>query len=82
MEKFDTSGVCAKSIEFELDGSIVKSIKFNGGCNGNLKGIATLVEGQEASVVIEKLRGLTCGNKTTSCPDQLALALEEAVINN
>lgn len=81
MEKFDTNGVCAKSIEFELDGSVVKSIKFNGGCDGNLKGIASLVEGQEASVVIEKLKGLTCRNKATSCPDQLAIALQEAVIN-
>lgn len=81
MNNFYTKGVCAKNIEFELDGDIVKNVKFNGGCNGNLKGIATLVEGLKVEDVIKKLEGLTCNNKETSCPDQLAKALKNAVIN-
>ncbi|WP_317366908.1 TIGR03905 family TSCPD domain-containing protein [uncultured Tyzzerella sp.] len=81
MNNFDTKGVCAKNIQFELDGDIVKSVSFNGGCNGNLKGIASLVEGLKVEDVIKKLEGLTCGNKDTSCPDQLAKALKEALIN-
>lgn len=82
MLNYKTSGVCAKDIEFELEGDIVKSVKFNGDCNGNLKGIATLVEGLKVEDVIAKLEGLTCGIKETSCPDQLAKALRNAVINN
>ena len=81
MNNFDTKGVCAKNIEFELDGDVAKSVSFNGGCNGNLKGIASLVEGLKVEDVIKKLEGLTCGNKDTSCPDQLAKALKEALIN-
>ncbi|MBS5794160.1 MAG: TIGR03905 family TSCPD domain-containing protein [Lachnospirales bacterium] len=81
MNNFDTKGVCAKNIQFELDGDIVKSVSFNGGCNGNLKGIASLVEGLKVEDVVKKLEGLTCGNKDTSCPDQLAKALKEALIN-
>lgn len=81
MSSYDTKGVCAKNIEFELEGDIVKSVKFNGGCNGNLKGIASLVEGLKVEDVVKKLKGLTCGNKETSCPDQLAKALENALIN-
>ena len=77
MSTYKTSGVCAKDIEFELEGNIVKSVKFNGGCNGNLKAIATLVQGLKIEDVISKLDGLTCGNKQTSCPDQLAKALKE-----
>ena len=81
MFNYDTKGVCAKNIEFEIEGDIVKSVKFNGGCNGNLKGIASLVEGLKVEDVIKKLKGLTCGNKDTSCPGQLAKALENEVIN-
>lgn len=81
MNNFNTKGVCAKNIEFEVDGDIVKNVKFNGGCNGNLKGIASLVEGLKIEDVIKKLEGLTCGAKDTSCPDQLAKALKEVVIN-
>lgn len=81
MNNFDTKGVCAKNIQFELDGDIVKSVSFNGGCNGNLKGIASLVEGLKVEDVVKKLEGLTCGNKDTSCPDQLAKALKEVLIN-
>lgn len=67
------------AIDFELDGDILKSVKFIGGCNGNTQGIAKLVTGMKVSDVIEKLQGTDCGGKGTSCPDQLARALKEAV---
>lgn len=81
MNSYDTKGVCSKNIKFELDGDVVKSVSFTGGCNGNLKGIATLVEGLKVKDVIKKLEGLTCGQRDTSCPDQLAKALKETLIN-
>ena len=74
--KYKTQGVCASSIDIEMDGNIVKSVKFTGGCNGNLKAISALVEGQPKERVIEILKGITCGAKGTSCSDQLARALE------
>lgn len=78
MYVYKTKGVCAKEIKIELDGDIVKSVKFEGGCNGNTKGIASLVEGMKIDEVIDRLSGIRCGFKSTSCPDQLAKALEEA----
>ena len=79
--KYRTSGTCARSIEFELDGGKVKNVRFEGGCNGNLKGIGSIVEGMNAEDVIAKLEGIRCGFKSTSCPDQLAKALKEALKN-
>lgn len=76
--EFTPSGVCSQKITFELDGDVVKNVKFTGGCNGNLKGIGALVEGMKKDEVIEKLSGIRCGFKRTSCPDQLAKALSEA----
>ena len=76
---YATSGTCSKQIDFELDGNIIKKVVFLGGCNGNLKGIAKLVEGMTAEEAIQRLRGICCGSKTTSCPDQLALALTAAL---
>lgn len=76
--EFTPSGVCAQKIIFELDGETVKNVKFIGGCNGNLKGIGALVEGMNKDEVIERLSGIRCGFKRTSCPDQLAKALSEA----
>lgn len=76
--EFTPSGVCSQKITFELDGDTVKNVKFIGGCNGNLKGIGALVEGMNKNEVIEKLSGIRCGFKRTSCPDQLAKALSEA----
>lgn len=76
---YATSGTCAKQIDFELDGNIIKNVVFLGGCNGNLKGIAKLVEGMTAEEAIQRLRGICCGSKTTSCPDQLAIALTAAL---
>lgn len=71
-------GVCPMKLEFDLDGDTVKNIEFTGGCNGNLKAIATLVDGWKADDIIEKLDGNTCGFKQTSCADQLAQALKKA----
>ncbi len=73
-------GVCSRSVSFNIDGNhIVTDISFNGGCNGNLKGIAALCEGLKAEEIIRRVKGIRCGFKNTSCPDQLAEALEEAL---
>lgn len=76
---YNTKGTCSQAIELEMDGDVVKSVKFVGGCNGNLKGIASLVEGMHAAQVIERLNGICCGMKSTSCPDQLCRAIEESI---
>lgn len=74
--EYHTEGTCSRNIILEMDGDTIQSVQFIGGCNGNLKGIAALVQGQKAQDVIQKIRGITCGPKPTSCPDQLALALQ------
>ena len=76
---YKTKGTCSSQITLDLENGIVKNVQFTGGCNGNLKAIAKLVEGMEASRVIELLSGNTCGFKTTSCGDQLACALKTAL---
>lgn len=76
---FRTQGVCSQKITFSLENGIVSDVTFYGGCNGNLKGIAKLVDGMKAEDVIARIKGTTCGFKRTSCPDQLAKALEEAL---
>ena len=73
-----TQGVCAREIAFEIEDGKVKNVNYIGGCNGNLKGIASLVEGMDVDEVIARLEGTTCGGKPTSCPDQLATALKQA----
>ncbi|MBR6902950.1 MAG: TIGR03905 family TSCPD domain-containing protein [Clostridia bacterium] len=78
---YETQSVCSKAIEFELDGNIVKNIKFYGGCNGNLKAISKLLEGQTVEYIEEKLKGNLCGIKGTSCADQLAIAVRQAYDN-
>nr|WP_317283240.1 TIGR03905 family TSCPD domain-containing protein [uncultured Sellimonas sp.] len=71
------TGVCSKEIEFDLDDEqCVHNVRFTGGCNGNLKGIACLIEGMKAEEAIRRLSGIRCGLKNTSCPDQLAQALK------
>lgn len=75
---YHPKGTCSRKITVELDGDIVKKISFTGGCNGNAKGIAALVEGMKADDVIARCEGITCGFKPTSCPDQLSKALREA----
>ena len=77
--QYKPSGVCTRGIAVELDGGVIRSVDFNGGCAGNLAGISKLVEGMDAREVIAKFRGTRCGRKPTSCPDQLSLALEEAL---
>lgn len=76
---YKTSGTCSQQINFEISNGLLKNVEFIGGCNGNLKGIGKLVEGQVASDVADKLIGTTCGFKSTSCPDQLAKAIREAL---
>ena len=75
-------GVCSRKILIELDHGKILNVEFEGGCNGNTKGVAAMVRGQNANDVIAKLKGIQCQNKGTSCPDQLALALEEALKEN
>ncbi|MCI8632192.1 MAG: TIGR03905 family TSCPD domain-containing protein [Lachnospiraceae bacterium] len=79
MHTYQTKGTCSRQIDFELRDGKVYNVNFVGGCNGNLKGISKLVEGMDAKELIERLKGNTCGSKPTSCPDQLALALEAAL---
>ena len=76
---YKTQGTCSRKITFDLEDGIVKNVNFEGGCNGNLKGISALVEGKNAEEVIKTVSGITCGFKSTSCPDQLARALHEAL---
>ena len=77
--RYTTQGTCSRFIDFDLEDGIVKNVVFTGGCNGNLKGIGQLVEGMPAEEVIKRLTGTKCGFKPTSCPDQLAKALEAAL---
>lgn len=77
--KYRTKGTCSRTIEFELNNGVLSNVYFEGGCNGNLKGIASLVEGMKAEDVIARCSGIRCGFKSTSCPDQLAQALKEAL---
>lgn len=76
---YKTQGTCSQMINLELDGDKIKSVEFIGGCHGNLQGISKLVEGMKATDAIERLEGIRCGFKPTSCPDQLAKALRIAL---
>lgn len=76
--EYKTKGTCSSRITFDIDGNVVKNVKFTGGCNGNLKGIASIVDGMTVEDIEKKLSGITCGFKSTSCPDQLAKAVREA----
>jgi uncharacterized protein TIGR03905 len=75
--KYQTKGTCSTSIDVEVEDGKIKFVQFFGGCNGNLKGIASLVTGMEIEDAISRLKGIRCGFKPTSCPDQLAHALEQ-----
>ena len=72
-------GVCSASTKVVIEDGIVKDVEMLGGCNGNIKGIMALVKGMKAEEAIERLSGIRCGFKTTSCPDQLAITLREAL---
>lgn len=76
MMEYKTEGVCSKKIEFTIEYGKLKNVSFYGGCDGNLHGISNLVEGMKVTEVIEKLEGIKCGGKNTSCPAQLAKALK------
>ena len=75
--EYKTKGTCSQKIFFDMEDGKVHHVQFLGGCNGNLKGIGSLVEGMNIDDVIARLEGTTCGMKSTSCPDQLAKALKE-----
>jgi len=77
--EYKTKGTCSTQIALDIDGGIIQSVVFKGGCNGNLQGIARLVEGMDARAAAQKLRGIKCGFRGTSCPDQLAQAIEQAL---
>ena len=80
---YNTKGVCAKYIRILLNNdNTIAEVEFYGGCNGNTKGIASLVKGMQAEDVIAKLTGINCGYRPTSCPDQLAQALRENVVSD
>lgn len=76
---YKTRGVCSSAIEFELDHDKVTNVHFVGGCSGNTQGVSRLVEGMDVHEAISRLEGIKCGFKPTSCPDQLAKALKEAI---
>lgn len=80
--KYITKGTCSREINFDVVDGKVRNVSFLGGCNGNLKGIGALVEGMEVNDAIARLKGITCGAKQTSCPDQLATALEQYLQKN
>lgn len=79
MFTYATKGVCSKQITFDIVNNVVKNVKFTGGCSGNLQGIGKLVEGMNALEAIKRLRGIECGEKGTSCPDQLSRAIEKCL---
>ena len=76
---YRTRGTCSREITVTLDGDVIESVSFLGGCNGNLQGISSLVKGRKIADVIASLEGINCGGKGTSCPDQLAKALQAAL---
>ena len=77
--RYKTRGVCARSLTFDLEDGVIHTVRFEGGCSGNTQGVAALVEGLTAEEAIRRLQGIRCGMKSTSCPDQLATALQEAL---
>jgi len=76
--RFKPQGVCSSEMIIELDGDIIKSVEIIGGCAGNTVGVSKLIEGMKIDEAIKRLKGIPCGFKSTSCPDQLSIALEEA----
>lgn len=76
---YQPKGVCSNAIDVEVEEGVIKSVEFTGGCNGNTQGISRLVAGMKVEDAISRLKGIKCGFKSTSCPDQLACALEEMI---
>ena len=77
--RYKTQGTCSSAIDIELKDGVIESVQFTGGCNGNLQRISALVKGMTPEEAISRLKGIRCGFKSTSCPDQLARALETMV---
>ena len=77
--QYRTKGVCSRNVSFDIADGKVTGVRFDGGCAGNTKGVASLVEGMDAHEAIHRLEGITCGFKGTSCPDQLAKAIKQAL---
>lgn len=77
--KYRPQGVCSSEIDIEIKDGVIDSVRFTGGCNGNLQGISALVKGMTPEEAISRLKGIRCGFKSTSCPDQLARALESMI---
>ena len=76
---YNTTGTCSKQIQLNVEEGVIKDVQFLGGCNGNLQGISKLVKGQKVKEIIDKLQGIKCGMKDTSCPDQLSKALSAII---
>lgn len=76
---YTARGVCSRNITFDLEDGVIRNVRFEGGCSGNTQGVAALVEGMTAEEAIRRLKGIRCGFKATSCPDQLATALQKAL---
>ena len=79
---YTTKGVCSRAIEIAIEDGIIAEVRFVGGCHGNTQGVAALVKGYSVTEAIERLKGIRCGMKSTSCPDQLSRALKEAISEN
>ena len=77
--RYTTKGVCSRAINLTVEDGIIKDVSFDGGCSGNTQGVAKLVEGMKAEEAISRLEGILCGSRPTSCPDQLAKALKQAL---
>ena len=76
---YSTRGVCSRAIDIAIEDGIIAEVRYHGGCSGNTQGVAALVKGMPADEAIKRLKGIRCGFRSTSCPDQLAIALEEAL---
>lgn len=76
---YKPKGVCSREITFDMEDGLIKNVKFIGGCSGNAQGVSRLIEGMPAKEAVSRLSGIRCGLKSTSCPDQLAKAIEEAL---
>ena len=81
MQTFPTQGVCPNAISFDVQDGRLTQVSFHGGCPGNLKAISTLLEGMPVEEAVQKLKGITCGQKATSCSDQLATLLQQKVLD-
>ena len=80
--RYVPKGVCSKAIDIDVNNGVIQSVSFSGGCNGNLQGISSLVQGMKIEEAISRLKGINCGYKSTSCPDHLAQALESILQSN